>query len=52
MSATVKLPDAAIDSLDHTWPGQVPLVKLLGKSARNVSANEMMWAFFVRHPMK
>lgn len=41
-----------IDGMGHTWPGQVPLVKFLGKSTRNVSANEMMWEFFKKHPMK
>ena len=45
-------PDAAKDGMDHTWPGQVPLVKFLGKSTKNVSANEMMWEFFKKHPMK
>lgn len=42
----------AIDGMGHTWPGQQPAVKFLGKSTRNVSANEMMWAFFDKHPMK
>jgi polyhydroxybutyrate depolymerase len=42
----------AIDGMGHTWPGQQPAVKFLGKSTRNVSANEMMWAFFEKHPMK
>jgi polyhydroxybutyrate depolymerase len=42
----------AIDGMGHTWPGQQPAVKFLGKSTRNVSANEIMWAFFQKHPMK
>ncbi len=41
----------AIEGMGHAWPGQ-PGVKALGKSTRNVSANEMMWAFFQNHPMK
>jgi polyhydroxybutyrate depolymerase len=41
-----------IEGAGHTWPGQQPAVKFLGKSTRNVSANEMMWEFFQKHPMK
>jgi polyhydroxybutyrate depolymerase len=57
-SVTVKLPDetkvvlVAIEGMGHTWPGREPTLKFLGKSTRNVSANEMMWAFFERYPMK
>jgi polyhydroxybutyrate depolymerase len=36
----------------HTWPGQQPLVQFIGKSTRNISANDMIWDFFLRHPMK
>ena len=36
----------------HTWPGQIPPVDLLGKSAMNISANELIWAFFEKHPLK
>ena len=36
----------------HTWPGREPRVKFLGKSTGNISANDLMWAFFKRHPMK
>lgn len=36
----------AIKGMGHTWPGQQPTVRFLGKSTRNVSANEMMWEFF------
>lgn len=41
-----------IEGAGHTWSGQQPAVKFLGKSTRNVSANEMMWEFFQKHPMK
>jgi polyhydroxybutyrate depolymerase len=41
-----------IEGMGHTWPGREPLVKFLGKSTRNVAANEMMWEFFQKHPMK
>jgi polyhydroxybutyrate depolymerase len=36
----------------HTWPGRDPLVRFLGKSTKNVSANDLMWEFLKRHPMK
>jgi len=42
----------AIDGAGHTWPGREPLLKYLGKSTKNVSANELMWEFFKKHPMR
>jgi polyhydroxybutyrate depolymerase len=36
----------------HTWPGMAPPVGFMGKSARDVSANDLMWEFFVKHPLK
>ena len=36
----------------HTWPGQQPLVGLIGKSTREISANQMIWDFFVKHPRR
>lgn len=36
----------------HTWPGRPTIVKFLGKTTRNISANDAMWEFFVKHPMK
>jgi polyhydroxybutyrate depolymerase len=41
-----------IEGGGHTWPGQVPPVKFLGKSALNISANDLIWEFFEKHPMK
>jgi polyhydroxybutyrate depolymerase len=41
-----------IENGGHTWPGQPPLVKFIGKSARNISANALMWEFFQKHPLK
>jgi polyhydroxybutyrate depolymerase len=35
----------------HTWPGRDLPVDFLGKSTRDISANDMMWEFFQRHPM-
>jgi polyhydroxybutyrate depolymerase len=34
----------------HTWPGRRPRVAALGRSTRNVSANDLMWEFFQKHP--
>jgi polyhydroxybutyrate depolymerase len=42
----------AIEGAGHTWPGREPLLKFLGKSTKNISANEMMWEFFEKHSMK
>jgi len=35
----------------HTWPGR-DTVHWLGTSTHNISANDLMWEFFRRHPMK
>lgn len=35
----------------HTWPGR-PGSAALGRSTRNVSANDIIWEFFERHPME
>jgi len=41
-----------IDGGGHTWPGRQPPVGLLGKSAKNISANDLMWEFFQKHKLK
>jgi polyhydroxybutyrate depolymerase len=41
-----------IDGGGHTWPGQDPRVKFLGESTKDISANDLMWEFFQKHPMK
>ena len=41
-----------IEEGGHTWPGQEPPVAFIGKSAVNISANDLMWEFFQKHPMK
>jgi len=41
-----------VDGGGHTWPGQPSPLGFLGKSAKNVSANDLMWEFFQKHPMK
>lgn len=34
----------------HTWPGQAPLAAFLGRTTQDISANDLMWEFFERHP--
>jgi polyhydroxybutyrate depolymerase len=41
-----------IEGGGHTWPGMPPPVAFLGKSAMNISANDLMWDFFKKHPRK
>ena len=35
----------------HTWPGKQPPLSFIGKSTKDISANDMMWEFFQRHPL-
>lgn len=39
-----------VDGGGHTWPGRKP--RFRGKSALNISANDLIWEFFEKHPMK
>ena len=41
-----------IENGGHTWPGKEPIVAMLGKSTKDISANDLMWEFFQKHPMK
>ena len=41
-----------IDDGGHTWPGMKPPASFMGKSALNVSANDLIWAFFQKHKLK
>jgi polyhydroxybutyrate depolymerase len=34
----------------HTWPGKPRVVGILGKSTKDISANDLMWEFFQKHP--
>jgi polyhydroxybutyrate depolymerase len=36
----------------HTWPGRQAIGGLLGKSTRDIDANDLIWAFFQRHPLR
>jgi polyhydroxybutyrate depolymerase len=40
-----------IEGGGHTWPGREPGTRVLGRSTRNVAANDLMWEFFERHPL-
>ena len=41
-----------IENGGHTWPGRGTPAKWLGKVTKDISANDLMWEFFERHPMK
>ncbi len=41
-----------IENGGHTWPGTSDFPAFLGLSTMNVSANELMWEFFQKHPLK
>lgn len=41
-----------IEGGGHTWPGMdTPLRRILGRSTQEISANDLMWEFFERHPL-
>ena len=42
----------AIEGGGHTWPGKKPSSAILGKSALNISANDLMWEFFEKHRLE
>jgi polyhydroxybutyrate depolymerase len=42
----------SIEGGGHTWPGRDPQLFFLGKSTMDVSANDLIWEFFQKHPMK
>ena len=41
-----------IETGGHTWPGSNLAPAFLGPSTMNVSANDVMWEFFQKHPLK
>jgi len=41
-----------IEGGGHTWPGREPRLRALGRATREISANDMMWEFFERHPRR
>ena len=36
----------------HTWPGMDTTLPILGKTTMNISANDLMWEFFKKHPLR
>ena len=42
----------AIEGGGHTWPGRKPRMPFLGKSTSDISANDLIWEFFQRHPIE
>ncbi len=41
-----------IEGGGHTWPGKKPPANFMGKSALNISANDLIWEFFRKHQLK
>ena len=41
-----------LEGAGHTWPGRESPVKFLGKSTFDISANDLIWEFFQKHPME
>lgn len=41
-----------IDGGGHTWPGQTRMFGFLGKTTKDISANDLIWEFFVKHPLE
>ena len=39
-----------IEDGGHTWPGRVPPAQFMGKSDLALSANDLIWDFFAKHP--
>jgi polyhydroxybutyrate depolymerase len=40
-----------VDGGGHTWPGREPLNGFIGKSTKDIAANDVIWEFFERHPL-
>jgi polyhydroxybutyrate depolymerase len=41
-----------IEGGGHTWPGVPPPVSFIGRSTSNISATDLIWDFFEKHPKK
>jgi len=41
-----------IEGGGHTWPGRQWPIPWLGKTTRDISANDLIWEFFQKHPME
>ena len=40
-----------IEGGGHTWPGRDPTRRFLGAATKHISANDLIWEFFERHPL-
>jgi polyhydroxybutyrate depolymerase len=36
----------------HTWPGRALPIGVLGRTTKDVDANDLIWEFFLGHPLK
>ena len=41
-----------IEGGGHSWPGRPGRPRLLGRTTQDISANDLMWEFFARHPLR
>ena len=41
-----------IEGGGHTWPGREPRLRYLGRSTRDIAANDLIWEFFRKHALK
>lgn len=39
-----------IEGGGHTWPGQKSPISLIGRSTLDISASDLLWEFFQKHP--
>ncbi|MCE9605779.1 MAG: polyhydroxybutyrate depolymerase [Planctomycetia bacterium] len=40
-----------IDGGGHTWPGREMNIAILGRTTKDIAANDLIWEFFKKHPM-
>lgn len=40
-----------IEGGGHTWPGRELNIALLGRTTKDIMANDLIWEFFLKHPM-
>jgi polyhydroxybutyrate depolymerase len=40
-----------IDGGGHTWPGRQPPNRFIGRATEQISANDLIWQFFKKHPL-
>jgi len=40
-----------IDGGGHTWPGRELNIAILGRTTKDISANDLIWEFFKKHPL-